>query len=255
MFVHYTKDVNILSKILNSGLFINQCERKLMSLFTNDSEILQREPQYFGMTCVRHENKIGSQKHCEQFGYFGIVLSDEWVNCNNFVPVTYVNSRNSKLFKEKFELAINEWQKVKTDSDTGFSREALFNKHIAQNIGACKLSTWLTEYEYMEFKAHEYQKEWRYVQPLPLYNNRATNEVVDAIQNPSWSNMLRCLKLHKDGISCFTTSKAHEAELSNWLAKQNFDKPLVIKEYAADRNWLTSCSSSIRKHCGLFLQK
>ena len=57
MFVHYTKNTNTLSKIMSSGLFINQCERKLMHLFTNDPELIKRDPQFFGITCVRHEDE------------------------------------------------------------------------------------------------------------------------------------------------------------------------------------------------------
>lgn len=231
---------------MSSGLFINQCERNLMHLFTSDPEILKRDPQFFGMTCVRYECESGSKKHCDEFGYFGIVLSDEFIKKHNFKQVTYINSDNSKSYRQAFEVAINEWLQVKGDSDDGVFRESLFNKHMARSIGAYKLSDWLTEYEYMEQKAHEYQNEWRYVQPLPLYNNRTTSELIDVIQRPCWASMLRCLKINHDDITCFTTSKDYEAEFSNWLAEHNIDKPLIIKEYLSDKFLLTDFWRLIR---------
>ncbi|QWL58119.1 hypothetical protein HQ400_07245 [Aeromonas jandaei] len=95
-----------------------------MHLFTSDQEILKRDPQFFGMTCVRYECESGSKKHCDEFGYFGIVLSDAFIKKHNFKQVTYINSDNSKSYRQAFEVAINEWLQVKGDSDDGFFREA-----------------------------------------------------------------------------------------------------------------------------------
>ncbi len=239
MFVHYTKNTNTLSKIMSSGLFINQCERKLMHLFTNNPELIKRDPQFFGMTCVRHEDESGSKKHCDEFGYFGIILSDEWIKRHSFKPVIYIDFFNSRQFRKAFELALTEWRKVKEDSEDGFFREALFNKHMARAVGAHQLSDWLAGYEYMEKKAHKYQNEWRYVQPSPLYNNRTTNELLDAIQRPSWASMLRCLKIKNDDIVGFTTSKEYETEFTDWLVEHNIEKPLMIKEYLSGNCRLT----------------
>ncbi len=234
MFVHYTSNTDVLSKILNSGLFINQCKRNLMHLFTNDIDVINRDPQNFGMTCVRNEGVVGSKRHCEKFGYFGIVLKEEWVTKNNFRPVIYIDSSNCSNLKESYKLAINQWTEIKENCDDGFHREALYNKNIASTIGAYLLSNWLSDYEYLEPSKHAYQQEWRHVQAIPLYNNRTTSELLEAIQQPSWSSMLRCVKLTLDDIDYFTTSKEHESQLATWLKNNNINKDIFVKEYSHD---------------------
>lgn len=245
MFVHYTSNINVLSKILSSGLFINQCKRNLMHLFTDNTEVLIREPQHFGMTCVRDEDKVGSKKHCDKFGYFGIALTKEWVSKNEFLPVHYIDSKNCNYLRETYQLAIAEWSELKATSNDGFFREALFNKHMAKSVGAFLLSDWLSEYEYLEPKAHEYQKEWRHVQSLPLYNSRDFTELIEAIQKPSWSRLLRCVKLTLDDIEYFVTSNEHASELSTWLDINKINKEIIIKKYIKEPDWITSGLSRI----------
>lgn len=237
MFVHYTSNIDVLSKILKSGLFINQCKRNLMHLFTNDIDVINRDPQNFGMTCVRKEGVVGSKRHCNKFGYFGIVLKEEWVTRNNFQPVIYIDSKNCSNLKENYKSAITQWSEIKENCDDGFHREALYNKNIASIIGAYLLSNWLSEYEYLEPRKHVYQQEWRHVQALPLYNNRTTSELLEAIQHPSWSSMLRCVKLTLDDIEHFTTSKEHEPQLADWLKINNINKKILVKRYVYDTIW------------------
>lgn len=231
MFVHYTKSVDIIGEILKIGLFINKNPRSLMPMFSDKDCFTDREPQDFGMACVRKERFFGSKSHCDQFGYFGIEFSKQWIMDNEFKPVIYINNLNSNRFQKLLKEAITEFDLINKYPDDGYYKEALFNKHIARLMGAYKLADWLEMYEYMEHEKNKNQNEWRYVQPRPLYTTKNSSEILKISKHPSWHQRLRFLPFTHSDITRFITDKKHEGIFSDWISANCSHIPLKVRKY------------------------
>ncbi len=230
MFVHYTKKIDVFLKILSSGLFINQCERKIIRELTNRDEFQRHEPQFFGMTCVRKEGFFGSRKHAKEFGEIGIVFSDEWVFSNGFKSVEYVGDVELENIKPEFIEAITEVDEYcEKNQVDGFHKMAYTNKAMASWLGLKKYHEFLVRYEYMEPINNKYQCEWRYVQPLPLYNSRPTEELVQAVQKPGWSQQLRCLKFSENDITAFVVPLLQVRNFKKLLPDEFKKVPVMSK--------------------------
>ena len=89
-FVHYTKEIEAVSGILENGLLLNPLPRKVMHLFSSSIKFKSREPQQFGLASLRGESILGSIRHLKRFGEFGIVFDPSWVRSKDFRKVIYI---------------------------------------------------------------------------------------------------------------------------------------------------------------------
>lgn len=229
-FVHYTKDRNALKSILQNGLLINSCPRKLMHLFSKEAKVVAADPQKFGMTCLRNEGLIASRKHCSVYGHYGLVFKKEWVFDNDFLPVTYVckSSKKAKELEAIFNMGFKEF---KHQFPNGTVEEFLaINKPMAEIYGFENYARFLSEYEYLECEKNSWENEWRRVAPDPDYSKAGVQTRINAIQSRNnWGQYLWRLEFSSSDLEGIVAPFFKKKEVENVLKELNMSLRVFSK--------------------------
>jgi hypothetical protein len=245
-FIHYTSSLEGLLGILKHGFIINPCRRKTLELFTDRSEFIRREPQYFGMVCLHGFKVKPSFRYWEKYGPFGIEMSPCWVAEQGFQKVRYIKKHGKELdgIKVFFDEAIEELDDIVNSQypEDEFRQMAYTNKIIAGVLGARKWTEFLTNFENMEPYENSYECEWRFSRPDPLYNDDRIPSVVDNLNNDrGWSKHIYplkfsgsdVLKIHVNG-DCAENLKSQLSDVqSNLKVSTALDKLLHAEKLLA----------------------
>lgn len=204
-FVHFTDSSTALASIVQNGLFIRNRRRNVWKYFTRRKEFREREPQQFGMTCVHTFRFFPNRRYVKRFGPYGIELTQEWIQRNDFRRVLYISENDLYRlgFQAKFDEAISELDECvrKAPSDDSFPRMAYTNARVACLYGARLWCQFLEWFQFMEPKKHRYQSEWRYSREDPFYQSHSTGELNDALKTKKgWLHIVHVLKLDRSDI-------------------------------------------------------
>lgn len=153
-----------------------------------------------------------SSAHCSVFGYFGIVISDEWARKHRAQRVVYVDEEGpfTDALKELFSIGYKDvTARIEYPDDKGWLL-AYENKNAAGAIAGSRM--WydlLTLWEYLEPAASACQREWRVVNPQPLYSLRQDKaESIAQISPPQgwakWDNLVPIRRGDVEALVCRT---------------------------------------------------
>ena len=218
---HYTHEIDTLKKILDYGFAYVPNKRGLISDFLPNHNFEEREPQQFGMISFTGLPLINAKKHKNDFGKYGVIVSNEWANSHNIQKVIYIDNKGpvfeslQNLFKQGYDDLIHKSMlREKEVSEMSFT-----NKERAKIAGGYIYSNLMQLYEYMEPIHNSYQQEWRITHPSPYYGYAKTKEEI--IQNVSppknWAKILNVLPVKPKDISGFVCPEKDMAVLQNIL--------------------------------------
>ncbi|MBA4852933.1 abortive infection system antitoxin AbiGi family protein [Emticicia sp. BO119] len=91
---HFTKDVNVLSKILINGFRPSYCKEDFS--FLKDNTIFNC--YYVPMVCFCDIPLSQIKNHSDKFGKYGLGMSIDWTIKNGISPVSYVSAGTSDIY-------------------------------------------------------------------------------------------------------------------------------------------------------------
>jgi len=205
---HFTQNPATVENILKHGFAWVPNKRNLIQTLIDGHDFSQREPQEFGMISFTELESENAERHRRDFGQFGIVMTEEWVNRNNLQKVIYIDENGpvhealSELFKIGYrDLKTRIKQRDNNDSDMPFT-----NKQMAASIYGAKLWYNLLQlYEFLEPICNSYQHEWRLVQKDPLYGYKETKKgIIENVSPPKgWANVINVVKFNTKDVLGF----------------------------------------------------
>jgi len=209
MFTHYTSTTEAVANILTHGFAWFPNRRRLTHLLIPQHNFSNREPQQFGMISFTENEPPHAEAHCEEFGFFGIVVSDKWANEKSAQRVIYVDEDGPateawrKLYAIGYEDVHN---RIKFPEDWGWQM-AYENKTAASDIaGSALWANLLQIWEYMEPASVAWQREWRIVNPMPfysLYEKKA--EAIQQVSPPqNWAKFTNVVPIPRSEVEALT---------------------------------------------------
>lgn len=170
LLTHWTKRVEDLVKILRHGFLMPAHNRKIMTKLRPGLRH-GKEPQAFGMLSLTDLPLPRSERHIDEYGPFGLVMSPPWSSRNGARKVRYVNE-NDADFAE-----LQQWAEdaaAEVDSCIPYPEDAFWQLgrqsiNSAAWLGASKQVNFLRELEFMQGAEYSWEAEWRIVQSEPLY--------------------------------------------------------------------------------------
>jgi len=173
MLTHYTCTAEAIANILTNGFAWFPNRRKLVELLIPWHDFSQREPQQFGMVSFTENQPSHAKEHCQEFGYFGIVVTENWAIQKRAQRVIYVDATGpaTEAWKNLFASGYKDLQSRIMYPDDGAWLMAYENKAAAGAIaGSALWANLLQLWEYMEPASVARQREWRIVNPEPFYS-------------------------------------------------------------------------------------
>ena len=220
LLVHYTDQESLL-KILDHGFAWVPNERFLIEELAPEHEGATREPQAFGMISFSAVKPHRSSKHRKTFGDYGIVMSPNWYVQNLTNRVFYLKSRGLvfSCFKFLFSFAYRGFLQNVRYPDDKFYWMGYENKNVAGVIGAKEWVKALNIYEYLEPYKNKQQKEWRIVNPRPLYGfANSKEEIIKNIDPPQkWAQFTHVFKFNIEDVYAFVCPKSEINSLKSKL--------------------------------------
>tara|TARA_R110002072_G_scaffold110151_1_gene237646 strand:+ start:153 stop:845 length:693 start_codon:yes stop_codon:yes gene_type:complete len=228
--VHYTHQEALL-KILDNGFAWVPNARLLIKDLVPEQGRFIREPQEFGMISFSSVKPHKSSAHREKFGNYGIVMKQEWHAQNCTHKVFYLKNSGFvfSCFKFLFSFAYkNLLQNVRYEDDA-FYGMGYENKNIAGVIGANEWVKALSIYEYLEPYENKNEKEWRVVNPMPLYGFAdSKEEIIKNIDPPqNWAQFLHMLKFNAEDVSAFVCPEPEIENLKLCLPPHYKNKEII----------------------------
>lgn len=184
MLTHYTNDPAALVNILNHGFAWVPNRRRLAALLIPMHDYSVREPQQFGMVSFTELRPKEARAHTTVFGHLGIVVADTWACRHNAQRVMYVENKGpfTDALCAVFKMGYDDLKaRIKYPNDSGWLK-SFENKTAAAAVAGSSLwANLLTIWEYLEPASSAYQREWRIVNPLPLYS--LSDDMKEIIEN------------------------------------------------------------------------
>jgi hypothetical protein len=175
------------------------------------------------------------RRHRDEFGHFGIVVSERWAHLHRAQPVLYL-AEDSPIFEALRSLFARGYEElhrgIRFPAD-GAAKMAFTNKNMASTQAGLLWSNLLTLYEYMEPLENAYQSEWRIVNPMPLYGYaNTTAEIIQQVSPPqNWAQHVSVLKFSADAILGFVCPRGEETGLKRVLPSAFQSKPFRVFDY------------------------
>lgn len=231
-FLHATSSRDGLLGILRHGLIINPCERGIIDAFTSRTELLQPEPQPFGMVCLHNFNLVPNVRYWRKFGPFGVELAPKWVDQAGFSKVLYLDTNGPEFLEHKrfFKQAVADADRAvqaQHPEDT-FRKQAYISKNVALILGAHLWADFLTQYAYFEAYKHRYQREWRFVREVPFRRTETFTEVLQSLETDAgWSRLIYTLPIPRAAVIRLIAPNASIPLLRKELPPNYRDVPIV----------------------------
>lgn len=173
MLTHYTNEPDALINILNHGFAWVANRRHLTTLLIPMHDYTAREPQQFGMVSFTELRPEEARAHTTIFGRLGIVVTDSWAHQHNAQRVMYIENEGPFIdaLRAVFKIGYDDLKaRIEYPNDGGWLMSFENKATAAAVAGAHLWANLLTIWEYLEPASSAYQREWRIVNPLPLYS-------------------------------------------------------------------------------------
>ena len=188
MLTHYTNEPDALVNILNHGFAWVANRRHLAAQLVPMHAYSTREPQQFGMVSFTELRPEEAGAHTAVFGRLGIVVADSWARRHNAQRVMYVENKGpfTDALCAVFKMGYDDLKASIEYPDDGGWLMSFENKTAAAAVaGASLWANLLTIWEYLEPASSAYQREWRIVNPLPLYSlSEDKKETIENVTPP-----------------------------------------------------------------------
>lgn len=202
---HYTRTPEAVANILRHGFAWIPNRRRLTELLIPERDFSKREPQQFGMISFTDLEPADADPHCELFGTFGIVVSERWAAENGAQRVIYVDEQGPLTDALRVLFAIgyaDVTRRIKHPDDTAWLM-AYENKHAAGAITGSRLWAHLLQlWEYLEPASSAHQREWRIVNPQPLYSlsEDKAKAIADVSPPQNWAKSINVLPIARPDV-------------------------------------------------------
>jgi len=171
--------------------------------------------------------------HCEIFGYYGIVVSDTWAIQRGAQRVIYIDDNGpvtvalQVLFKIGY---IDVTRRIEYPDDAGWLM-AYENKNAAGAIAGSSLWAHLLQlWEYLEPASSAAQREWRIVNPDPLYSlseNKA--EAIARVSPPqNWAKFKNVVAIGRSDVIALV-SRAKDVEALQSRLPGDYQHMVIIE--------------------------
>ena len=222
MLTHYTRTAEAVANILMHGFAWFPNRRRLAHLLVPWHDFSKREPQQFGMVSFTENEPPNTKAHCEEFGFFGIMVSDQWANEKNAQRVIYIDKDGpaTDAWRNLFENGYRDLQCRIKYPDDGFWLMAYENKDVASAVaGSILWDNLLQLWEYMEPASVARQREWRIVNPEPLYSlSESKAEAIQQVSPPqNWAKLVNVVPIPRSEIKALICPPGHVQELMSVL--------------------------------------
>lgn len=205
MLTHYTRTAEAVVNVLTHGFAWIPNRRHLTKLLIPQREFSKREPQQFGMISFTELDPFLADSHRKQFGTFGIVVSEKWAAEQAAQRVLYVDDQGpiTEVLQVLFAFGYDDvTRRIEYPGDGGWLM-AYENKHAASAIAGSTLWAHLLQlWEYLEPASSSQQREWRIVNPQPLYSlseNKA--EAIAHVSPPqNWAKFTNVLPISRSDV-------------------------------------------------------
>ncbi len=209
MLTHYTSTTEAVTNILTHGFGWFPNRRGLTHLLMPWHNFSKREPQQFGMISFTENEPPHTKTHCKEFGFFGIVVSNKWANEKSAQRVIYVDvdGPSTEALRKLFLIGYEDVQsRIKYPEDEGWLM-AYENKVAASSIAGSTLwANLLQLWEYMEPASVAWQREWRIVNPVPLYSlSMSKGEAIQQVSPPqNWAKHTNVVPIPRSEVEALT---------------------------------------------------
>jgi len=187
--------------------------RKLAKLLIPQHDFSRREPQQFGMISFTELEPPQTRAHRERFGAFGIVITERWALERGAQRVIYLDEEGpiTVALRVLFEIGYSDvTRRIEYPDDAGWVM-AYENKNAASAIAGSSLWAHLLQlWEYLEPASSAAQREWRIVNPDPLYSlSENKSEAIAHVSPPqNWAKLTNVLPIQRSevvALICRTT--------------------------------------------------
>jgi hypothetical protein len=202
---HYTGSSEAVANILTHGFAWIPNRRKLATLLIPQHDFSRREPQQFGMISFTELEPTQTRAHRERFGAFGIVVAERWALECGAQRVIYLDDEGplTVALGVLFEIGYADvTRRIEYPDDAGWLM-AYENKNAAGAIAGSRLWAHLLQlWEYLEPASSSAQREWRIVNPDPLYSlSENKSEAIAQISPPqSWAKFTNVLAIQRSEV-------------------------------------------------------
>ncbi len=222
MLTHYTRTAEAVGNILTHGFGWFPNPRRLTHLLMPLHDFSKREPQQFGMISFTENDSHHAKAHCEEFGFFGIVVSDKWATEKNAQRVIYIEEHGpaTEACRNLFAIGYRDvQQRIKYPDDGGWLM-AYENKAAASAIaGSALWANLLQVWEYMEPAYVAQEREWRIVNPEPDYSlSESKSEAIRQISPPqNWPRFTNLVPIPRIEVEALICPPSRVPELTTFL--------------------------------------
>ena len=222
MLTHYTRTTEAVANILTHGFAWFPNRRRLAHLLVPWHDFSKREPQQFGMISFTENEPTYAKAHCKEFGFLGIVVSEKWAIGKKAQRVIYVDETGpaSEAWRNLFAIGYNDVQcRIKYPNDGGWLM-AYENKAAASAIAGSMLwANLLQIWEYMEPASVAQQREWRIVNPVPLYSlSESKTEAIHQVSPPqNWVRFTNLVPIPRSAVEALICPQNLIIELTSVL--------------------------------------
>lgn len=231
MFTHYTASPSAIGNILRHGFAWFPNRRKLTQLLIPQRDYSVREPQQFGMISFTEIEPEHASEHCEAFGKYGIVVSDTWATARKVQRVIYVEKEGpvTDALRVLFASGYADVTSKIEYPDDGAWLMAYENKVAASAIAGSTVWAHLLQlWEYLEPAESASQREWRIVNPEPLYSLKEdkTQTIADVSPPQNWAKFVNVLPIPRADVTALVCRPSERAKLLECLPLEYQDIPI-----------------------------
>jgi hypothetical protein len=252
MLTHYTNTLKAVENILVNGFAWKANRRNLTHLLMPGHDFSKREPQQFGMISFTEIEPSNAEVHCKKFGFFGIVISKRWAREKNARRVIYVDENGpvTEAWRNLFAIGYSDVRSRVEYPDDGGWLMAYENKVAASAIaGSVLWASLLQLWEYMEPASDAQQREWRIVNPVPLYSlSESKSEVIRQVSPPkNWATITNVVPIPRCEVEALICPSSVIPELTSALP-ENYKNITILKSDSWPKgHWFRKLRWSISK--------
>ena len=232
MLTHYTRMPEAVANILVNGFAWLPNRRRLASLLMPEHDFSKREPQQFGMISFTEITPRDAKAHADEFGHFGIVVSESWAARQNAQRVIYVAQQGAATdaWCALFAIGYEDVRARIAYPDDGVWQMAYENKVIASAIAGSSLwANLLQIYEYMEPATVAHQREWRIVNSQPYYSlSESKAEAIQQVSPPQgWAKHLNVVTIDCADVEALVCPPGRSHDLAALLPESFRNVPII----------------------------
>ena len=231
MLTHYCRSIDAVANILKEGFAWVANPRRLAHLLMPHHDFSTREPQQFGMVSFTEIQPSTAAEHSEQFGAYGIMMTEKWAKAQKVQRVIYIDDEGpvSDMWLALFMKAYEDVKLSIGESDDAFRQMAYENKVIAGLVGAEIWPYLLQLYEYMEPAIVAHEREWRIVNEMPLYSIPASKVEAIAAVSPAhnWAKHVNVLRTSPESVRALVCPASARHSLLSAIPPEFRNVPLI----------------------------